>query len=125
MAVDADAVDVDERIAAGQLLDGGLLIRQTVIAQVAVAVVVIPLRSLRIAAAIADLYDNEAELRESDPVISRRERLGHALGLRAGIDEGYDRIFPIRVEIERFVHHAVKIGDAVIGLDLERLGEFE
>ena len=93
MAVDADAVNVNERMAAGQLLDGGLLVGQPVIAQVAVAVVVVPLRPLRIAAAIADLDNNETELGEGDPVIARRERLGHALGLRARVDERDDRYF--------------------------------
>src|SRR5262245_1271187 len=122
MAVDADAVNVYERMAAGQLLDGGLLVGHPVSAQVAAAVVVVPNRPLRIAAAIADLDNNEAELVESDPVIARRERLGHALGLRAGVDEGDDGILPVRVEIERLVHHAVKIGNAVVGFDLEWFG---
>ena len=56
---------------------------------------------------------------------ARVERLGHALGLRARIDVRDDRVFLRRVEVERLVHHAVEIGDAVVGLDRERLGKLE
>ena len=89
-----------------QLLDRRLLVGQSVVAQIAVAVVVVPLRPLRVAAAIADLDDDEAELRERDVVAARVERLGDALGLRARIDERDDRILPRRIEVERLVHHA-------------------
>ena len=112
-------------VARGELLDRRLLVGQAVVAQVAVAVVVVPLRPLRVAAAVADLDDDEPELRERDVVAARVEGLGHALGLRPGIDVGDDRILPRRVEVERLVHHAVEIGDAVVGLDRERLGELE
>ena len=61
---DADAIDVDERVALRQLLDRRLLVGEAVVAQVAVAVVVVPLRPLRVAAAVADLDDDEAELGE-------------------------------------------------------------
>ena len=69
-------------IARGELLDRRLLVGQPVVAQVAVAVVVVPLRPLRVAAAVAHLDDDEPELRERDVVAARIERLGHALGLR-------------------------------------------
>ena len=68
------------------------LVGQSVVAKVAVSVVVIPLRSLRIAAAISDFDDDESDLSQRDSFVSRRERLGHALGLRAGINERDDRI---------------------------------
>ena len=55
VAPDADAIDVDERMPLGELLDRRLLVGQPVVAQVAVAVVVVPLRPLRMAAAVADL----------------------------------------------------------------------
>ena len=69
-----------------ELLDGGLLVGEPVVAQVAIAVVVIPLRALRVAAAVAHLDHDEAELRERHVVAARGERLGDALGLRSRID---------------------------------------
>ena len=93
VAPDPDFVDVDERVAGGELLDGGLLVREAVVAQVAVAVVVVPLRPLRMAAAVADLDDDEPELRERDVVAARIEVLRHAFGLRTRIDVGDDRYF--------------------------------
>ena len=57
----------------GELLDRRLLVGQAVVAQVAVAVVVVPLRAVRVAAAVADLDHDEAELRERDVLALRRE----------------------------------------------------
>ncbi len=51
-----------ERMERRQLLDGPLLVGQAVVAEVAVAEVVVPLRARRVAAAVADLDDDEAEL---------------------------------------------------------------
>ncbi len=42
MSVDTDAVDVDELVACGKLLDRNLLIGKTIVAEIAVAEVVIP-----------------------------------------------------------------------------------
>ncbi len=50
----------------GQLLDGGLLVGQAVIAQVAVAEGVIPLGAVRIAAAVAHLDHDEAQVGQRD-----------------------------------------------------------
>ena len=60
-----------------------------------------------------------------DAVAARVERLGHALGLRTRVDVGDDRVLLARIEVERLVHHAVQVRDAVVGLDRERLGELE
>ena len=124
VAPDAHAIDVDERVAPGELLDRGLLVGQPVVAQVAVAVRVVPLRAVRVAAAIADFNHDEPELRERD-VLALRERLGHALGLRSRVNERDDWILLRRIEIERLVHHAIQIGHAIVGLHLERLWELE
>ena len=77
------------------------------------------------AAAVAHLDDDEPELRERDVVAARVERLGHALGLRPGIDIRDDRILLRRVEVERLVHDAIEIGDAIVRLHRERLRELE
>ena len=54
MTMNTDTVDVDERIAVGQLLDSRLLVRQPVIAQVAIAEVMIPFRTARMSAPVPD-----------------------------------------------------------------------
>ena len=74
VAPDADTVDVDVGMLVRELLDGGLLVGQAVVAQVAVAVVVVPLRPLRMSAAIADFDDDEAELRQRDVIAARVDR---------------------------------------------------
>ena len=63
-------------VAGGELLDGGLLVREAVVAQVAVAVVVVPPTAAD-GRAVADLDDGEPELRERD-VAARIEVLRHA-----------------------------------------------
>ena len=83
---------------------------------------------IRIAAAVSHLHHDEAELRQRDVLQVGgvlAERLGHALGLRSGIDEGDDRILPARIEVERLEHHAVQIGDAVGRFHRERFGKLE
>src|SRR5690606_35590987 len=100
MAVDADALDVDERQLIGELLRSHLLVRQAVVAEVAVAVVVIPLRARRMAAAVADRDHDEAELRERRLEPTRRERLRNRLRLRSGIDVLDERILLPRIEVE-------------------------
>ncbi len=125
VAPDADAVDVDVGMAPRQLFDCRLLVGEAVVAQVAIAVVVVPLRARRVPAAIAHLDHHEAELRQRDVVVARVERLGHALGLRPGIDVGDDRILLLLVEVEGLVHHPVEVGHAIVGLDREGLGELE
>src|SRR5579862_7673297 len=121
MAVDADAAEIDPWIALRELLDGGLLVGESVVAQIAVAVVVIPLRPIRTAASVADLDHDESDVGERDVQLARIEGPRHALSLRTGIDVLDDRILLRLVEVERLVHHAVEVGDAVVGLDVERL----
>src|SRR4029078_11967259 len=64
VAVDADAIEIDPAVQRGKLFDAGLLIRQRVVTQVEVAEALIFLRPLRATAAIAELNDDEPELRE-------------------------------------------------------------
>ena len=123
VAVDADAVDVDEAVPRGERLDRGLLVDEAVVAEVEVAEGVVRLRPLRAAAAMADLDDDEPELRELHVACCTREPVRHALLLRAGVDVGDDRVLLLRVEVERLPHVAVEVGDAVGGLDGERLGQ--
>src|SRR4029450_3871 len=101
MSPDADLVHVDEGMAPRKLLDGRLLVGETIIAQIPVAVVVIPLRSLRVAAAIPDLDHDEPELRQRLAIASRIERLGHAFGLRSRVDVQNNRVFLERIEMDR------------------------
>src|SRR5262245_59563060 len=109
-------------MASRQLLDCGLLVRKPIVTQVAVAKCVIPLGALRIASVIAYLDYYEAELRQSNPVVSRRKRFGYTLGLRTRIYEGNDGVTFRRIKIKGLIHHAVEICDSIISLDLEWLG---
>src|SRR5216684_560301 len=121
MTPDSHAIDVDERIALRQLLDRRFLIRQTIVAQIAVAKGVIPLRAMRISPAIADFNHDEAELRQHHVGTLRREGLVDAFGLWAGINERDDGVFLVRVEVEGLVHYAVQIRYAVVRFHLEGL----
>ena len=125
MAEDPDPVDVDEGILGRQLLDAPLFIGQAVVSEIAIAVIMVPLGALGIAAAIADLDDDKAELGQHGAGAPGDERLGHALGLGAGVDVGDDGIFAGGVEIVGLVHHTIDVGDAVVGLDFERFGILE
>ena len=69
VAVDAHPFDVDVRMPGGQLLQAGLLVGQAVVAQVEVAVDVVGLRAGRRAAAVAQLNDDEADLRQLLPAV--------------------------------------------------------
>src|SRR5207244_5000949 len=101
MSPDADLVDIDEGVAPRELLDRRFLVGETIIAQVPVAIVVVPLRSLRIAAAVADLDDDKPELRQRLAAAARIEYFRHALGLRSGIHEQDDGVLLGRIEVER------------------------
>ena len=74
------------------------------------------------AAAVAHRDHDEAHLRQA---VGAHHALGPGdvvgLDLRAGIDVVDDRIDLGGVEVERLVHRAVEVGDAVGGLDLEAL----
>src|SRR5690606_21571329 len=111
-----DALDVDPWMPCGQLLDARLLIRQAVVAQVVVAEAVVRVRPSWTATPVADLDDDESELREPLRRRRRRERARHVLLLRTGVDVRDDRVLPVRIEVERLPQVAVDVGDAVRGL---------
>ena len=116
-------VDVDERVPRGELLDGGLLVGEAVVAEVEVAEAVVRLGPGRRPAAVADLDDDEADLRELLLAGRGREGVRRPFLLRAGVDVDDDRVLLRRVEVERLPHVAVEVGHAVGGLDDEGLGE--
>ena len=116
MSENADAIDIDERVTARQLLDDGNVIRQAVVAKVAVVVVVECLAAKR-RAEVIDLHHDEPQLRDGRRlaggfVIPR----AHRANLRAGIDVRDDRIATRGVQIRRQVHHAVHIGHTIARL---------
>src|SRR5262245_56256895 len=98
MAPDADFVDVDERMASRKLFDRRFLVCEAIVAEVAVSVVVVPLRPLRVAAAVADFNDNEPELRQRLTVAARIERFRHAFRLRPWVDVENNRVLLGRIE---------------------------
>src|SRR5216684_2382456 len=124
MTPDSHAIDVDERMALRQLLDCRFLIGQTVVAQIAVAEGVIPLRAMRISPAIPNFDHDETELRQHDVGALRREGFVNALSLWAGINERDDGVFLVRVEVEGLVHYPVQIRYAVVRFHLEGLWKF-
>ena len=122
--MDSHAVDVDEGIAGGKLLDGCFLIGQTIVAEIAVAVVVIPFRTVGMSAAVADGDHYESGLCET--VGAHRhagERIVGGLDLRARIYIVDDGIGLLGIEIKRLVHDSVEIGHSVGCLDSEHFGE--
>ena len=122
--MDAHAVAIYVRILAGKLLDCVFLVFQTVIAHIAVAVVMIPLGPVRMASAVTHGDYYEAYLREA---LQAQEAAAPgdvvSLYLRAGIYVINYRISLCGIKVEGFVHGAVKVCDAVGGLNLEALGE--
>ena len=110
--MNTDAAQVDERVAGAELLDRVFLVLEAVVAEVAVAVVMVSFRPVRMAAAVADGDDDHTDLGETVDA-------GHAPGpgyvvgldLRARIDVISYRIDLCRIEIEWLVHYAVKVCD--------------
>ena len=122
--MDAHAIDVDEGMPVGQLLQYGFFICQSVIPQVAVAIVVIPFGSGGVTAPIAHGHYDESQLSEAvDPVHATGKGLIYRFGLRAGIYVGDDRIFFRGIEIEGLVDDAVEVCYPVICLGGECFGE--
>ena len=121
MAVNAGAIDVKPGIARGQLLHRADLIGQGVVAHVAVVGLVKFLRAPRRPHPV-DLDDDEPELRQRLRIAARRRELAaaDAAGLRTRINMVDDRISLRRVQIHRFVHQPVQIGDPVARLHCER-----
>ena len=124
MAVDAYPVKIDERMSRTELLDGIFLILKTIVAQVAVAVVVVPLRAVRVSAAVADRDHDHSDLGEP---VGAGEALAPGdvvrLHLRTRINIVADRIDLCGVEVVRLVHRSVEVGDTVGGLHLESFRE--
>ena len=121
VTVDTHAGDVDERMACSQLLDGIFLVLQAVVAQVAVAEVVVPFGTVRVAAAVTHGDDDKADLGQA--VLAGETAapsLGVTLDLRTRIDVVDDRVGLGGVEVIGLVHITVEVRDAVGRLDLER-----
>ena len=124
MAVYADAGDVDVGMAGGQLLDGPLVVGEGIVAHVAVAVVMIPFGAGGVSAALSHGDDDESGLGETVRAHAHAgEGIGDGLHLRSRVHVVDDGVRLGGVEVERFVHHAVEVGDPVGGLHCERLGE--
>ena len=63
--MDTYAVDINEVVACRKLLDGSLLISQTVVTQIAVTVVVIPLRAIWVTTSITYCDDDKSSLSQA------------------------------------------------------------
>src|SRR5262245_18811495 len=117
MAVNADAINVDEGETQSELLDGRLLVFQRVVAQVEIAVAMVCLGPSWCAAAMTDLNDDKAQLRHLHLLAVSGKGVRDAFGLRSGVDVGNDRVLLGLIKIEWQPHVAVKIGDAISSLD--------
>ena len=120
--IDADAVEVDEGVPCPKLLQGRLLVSEGVVAEVEVAVAVVGLRALRRSAAVADLDDDEAEVRQGLLASEDGEGVAHPFRLGARVDVGDDRVPVRRVEVEGFPEIPEEVRDSIHGLDHEGLG---
>ena len=125
MAPHADAGEIYVGMNGGESLGGNFFVGEAVVAEIAVAVTVIPFIALRASAARTDLNDDETKLRERDIGALRREGFVHLFNLRARIDKLDQRIFARGIEVKRLVDYAVEIGDAIFGFDFEDFRKFE
>ncbi len=112
-------VDVDERMTGRQLFNSGLFIRQAVVPQVAVAVVVIPLGPVGMASPVPHRDDHKTELSEAGKPPVGGEGFGDTFGLRPGVNISDNGIFFGFIKIKRLMHDTEEVGHAVIGLDFE------
>ena len=120
----AHAVDVNIVIPGSELLDGGFLVGKAVVAQVAVTVVVVPLRTVGVAAAVSHRDDDESCLCQAvGPDIHARIGVRRRLDLRTRVYVVDDGVALRRVEVEGLVHHAIEVRHSVGGLHGEGLGE--
>ena len=98
------------------------MVRQTVVAEVAIVVVVECLRAER-RPEVVELNDYETEFREREGLTAALELpCADAADLRPRVDMVDDRIFFRRVELGREIDHTIEIGDAVARLHGEHLG---
>ena len=114
MTVDTHAVDVDIVITSRQLLNSSLLIRQTVVTQVAVTVVVIPLRAVGVTTTVTYRNHDETSLCQA---VGTNAHTGVwvvcRLHLRAWIYIINDWIVLCRVKVKWLVHHTIEIGNTI------------
>ena len=124
MAVDAYFFNVNERMAVRKLFDCIFVVLERVVAHVAVAVVVVPLRPARMASALTYRDNDEPGLCETVCAYAHaRERIIYGLHLRAWINVIHYRIDLCGVEVERFVHYSVEVGNSVRCLYRKELRE--
>ena len=122
--MDADPVQVNPAVPCPQLLYCIFLVLEAVVAEIAVAVVVVPFGPVRMTAPVAHGYDNEPEL--SQPVGPRESSAPRnvvGFHLRTRIYVIAYRIDLCGIEIKWFVDGAVEIGYTICRLDLEPLRE--
>ena len=60
VSIDTNAVDIDPGVAIGKLLNASLLVSEPVVAQIPVAIIVVPLRASRVTTTVADRDNNHA-----------------------------------------------------------------
>ena len=65
MAVDADTVHVDILMTCRKLLDGRLPVGEAIVAEIAVAIIMIPFRAVGVSATVADGDHHESGLCET------------------------------------------------------------
>ena len=114
MAMDSDLLYVYERMSVCKLLYGVFMVCKRIVAHVSVTIVVVPFRAARMASSLS--YGDHDEARLSKTVgtyVHACERIINRLDLRARIHVINYRINLCGIEIERLVHDAVKIRDAV------------
>ena len=62
MSVDTNPIEVDEVVAVAELFEYGLLIGQSVVTQISIPVVVVPLGTVWITTTVTECNDDETEL---------------------------------------------------------------
>src|SRR5690606_23949537 len=124
MSGDTYPVDVNERISICQLFCGHFFVFQAIVTKVSIAVGMIPFRTSGMATTVTYGNHNEAHLCQTiQAVHASSETFVYRFCLWSWIHIFYQWVCLCRVEVERFVHHPIKVCDAVPGFYFERFRE--
>ena len=125
MAMYSDSVEVYPWIACAELLDSVFLILETIVTKVSVAIVMIPLGSVRMTSSVTYGNDDESELCKSvgsGESSAPTDVVG--LYLRTRINVVADRIDLCGIEVKWLIDSTIQVGNTVCSLYLEALREF-
>ena len=116
MSVNPHLRTIYERITGCQLLNRIFIIRQRIVALLAISIGMISLSPYRSTASMPNGYHNKSQLCQTSIIIVINcETRRHILIKRSGIDIWNNRIHLGRIEIRRFPHNPIKVCNPIGG----------